>query len=246
MDKLALLGIILAFLAILGGQSLEGGHFDSLINGPAFIIVVGGTLAAIMVQTPFAIFQQATRMAIWVILPPKVDMVDGIKKVVGWSIVSRKDGLLGLEKESENVTDQFEKKALSMLADGATSMQIRSALILELEAKEKFLVQSAKVYEAMGGYAPTVGILGAVLGLIHVMGNLADPSKLGPGIATAFVATIYGVGFANLLFLPMANKLKARIQAMSQYREMFTEGVIAIADGENPRIIEDKLSGFVN
>ena len=132
-----------------------------------------------------------------------------------------------------------------MLVDGGEPEVVRDILMLELEVLESRQLQAAKVYEAMGGYAPTVGIIGAVMGLIHVMQNLSDPSKLGAGIATAFVATIYGVGLANLLFLPVAAKLKALIQLHSQSREMIIEGITAIAEGENPRNVEIKLQGYL-
>ena len=142
--------------------------------------------------------------------------------------------------------DPFARKGLQLLVDGSEPEVIRRVMEVEMDAKEHLDVQSAKVYEAMGGYSPTIGIIGAVMGLIHVMENLADPSKLGGGIATAFVATIYGVGLANLIFLPVANKLKSRVHANMQIQEMMVEGVISIAEGENPRNIETKLQGFVS
>ncbi|MEM9102071.1 MAG: flagellar motor protein [Pseudomonadota bacterium] len=245
MDKLTLLGLLLGGIAILGGQKLEGGSLSSLVNGPALVIVLGGTLGAVLLQTPFLIFKQSLKMLSWILIPPKLSIIEGVKRIINWSMISRKEGLLGLEKIS-NVKDTFERKALDLLIDGNDTKSIRHSLVMEIEAKERFLMKSAKVYEAMGGYSPTIGILGAVLGLIQVMQNLSDPSRLGSGIATAFVATIYGVGFANLLFLPIANKLKLLVMAMSEYREMFAEGVIAIGEGENPRVIEDKLSGFLH
>ena len=161
-----------------------------------------------------------------------------------WSNIARKEGLLGLEDIAENETNPFSQKGLQLLVDGSEPEVIRRVLEVELDAKEHINTQAAKVFENMGGYCPTIGIIGAVMGLIHVMQNLADPSKLGSGIAVAFVATIYGVGLANLIFLPVAGKLKAQIHAQSQLYEMIIEGIISIAEGENPRNIETKLRGF--
>ena len=185
-------------------------------------------------------------MSLWVLLPPKLQGQEAIEKIMEWSNIARKEGLLGLEDIAENETDPFAQKGLQLLVDGSEPEVIRRVMEVDLDAKEHHGNQASKVFESMGGYCPTVGIIGAVMGLIHVMQNLADPSKLGSGIATAFVATIYGVGLANLLFLPIASKLKAQVHAQTQLHEMIIEGVISIAEGENPRNIETKLQGFVN
>ena len=246
MDILTLLGLLVGFGAILGGQALEGGHIDSLINGPACLIVLGGTVGAVMIQSPIQVFMSSLKMSLWVLLPPKLQGKEAIEKIMEWSNIARKEGLLGLEDIAENETDPFAQKGLQLLVDGSEPEVIRRVMEVDLGAKEHHGNQAAKVFESMGGYCPTVGIIGAVMGLIHVMQNLADPSKLGSGIATAFVATIYGVGLANLLFLPIASKLKAQVHAQTQLHEMIIEGVISIAEGENPRNIETKLQGFVN
>ncbi len=245
MDVLTVVGLILGLAAILGGNALEGGHLDSLLQITAFIIVIGGTIGAILIQTPLKVFLRALKMALWVVLPPKINHQEAIEKIVNWSNIARKEGLLGLESLAESEPDPFAKKGLQLLVDGSEPDTIRSILEVELETKEHEDTQAAKVFEGMGGYAPTIGIIGAVMGLIHVMNNLADPSKLGPGIAVAFVATIYGVASANILFLPMANKLKAHVHHQTKFREMIIEGIIAIAEGENPRNIETKLQGYV-
>lgn len=245
MDMLSILGVIIAFGAILGGNYLEGGHIQSLFNGPAALIVIGGTVAAIMLQTPFIMLKRGLVMLKWVFIPPYVSLEDGIEKVVSWSMRARKEGLLGLEAAVENEQEPFAEKGLQLLVDGAESDVIRNVLELDLISKERFDLNSAKMYDGMGGYCPTIGIIGAVMGLIHVMSNLADPSSLGSGIATAFVATIYGVAFANLLFFPIGSKLKSLIQQQSHYRELLIEGLVAIAEGENPRSIELKLRGFI-
>ncbi|KZY77076.1 flagellar motor protein, partial [Oleiphilus sp. HI0069] len=174
-----------------------------------------------------------------------VSIDDGIEKVISWSMRARKEGLLGLESSVEKEDEPFAGKGLQLLVDGAEPEVIRNVLELDLISKERHDLSSAKIYDGMGGYSPTIGIIGAVMGLIHVMSNLADPSSLGAGIATAFVATIYGVAFANLLFFPVGSKLKSVIQRQSQYREMLIEGLVAISEGENPRSIELKLRGFI-
>ncbi len=244
MDLLSLLGLLVAFGAVLGGNLLEGGHTGSLVQLTAFVIVVGGTLGAIMLQVPFATFARAMQMVAWVFRPPRIDAAGGIEKIVAWSNIARKEGLLGLENIAEEEPDAFARKGLQLLVDGNEPEVIRGILEVDLDAREHHDLAAAKVFEGMGGYSPTIGILGAVMGLIHVMNNLADPSKLGGGIAVAFVATIYGVGLANLVFLPMANKLKSHVHRHTQFGEMVIEGVISIAEGENPRNIETKLNGY--
>ncbi|MEK1941367.1 MAG: flagellar motor protein [Pseudomonas sp.] len=246
MDVLSLIGVILACVAILGGNYLEGGHVGALINGPAFLIVVGGTLGAAFLQTPMTVFKRSLIIVRWIIFPPRIDLAGGINRVVGWSQTARKEGLLGLEAVADVEPDPYARKGLQLLVDGAEPEAIRSILEVDLYTQEGRDIQAAKVFDSMGGYSPTIGIIGAVMGLIHVMGNLADPSMLGSGIAVAFVATIYGVAFANLLLLPVGNKLKAIALRQSRYREMLLEGILSIAEGENPRSIELKLQGFMD
>lgn len=246
MDILSIVGLIVWIAAIFGGNYLEGGHVDSLMQFTAFLIVVGGTLGAVMIQFPMSVFVASLKMGIWVILPPKQAQHEAIEKIVHWSNIARKEGLLGLESIAENESDAFAKKGLQLLVDGSEPETIRGIMEVDMDTKEHNATQSAKVYEAAGGYTPTVGILGAVMGLIHVMNNLADPTKLGSGIAVAFVATIYGVGLANLILLPMATKLKGIIHQQTQFRSMIIEGVISIAEGENPRNIETKLQGYLH
>ncbi|MEX6667083.1 flagellar motor protein [Pseudomonas sp. W2-17] len=245
MDVLTLIGIILAFVAIIGGNFLEGGHLGALLNGPAALIVLGGTLAACLLQTPMSAFKRAMQIFIWILFPPRIDLAGGIDRVVSWSLTARKEGLLGLEAVADSEPDNYSRKGLQLLVDGAEPAAIRGILEVDFITQESRDIQAAKVYESMGGYAPTVGIIGAVMGLIHVMGNLADPNQLGSGIAVAFVATIYGVASANLILLPVANKLKAVAIRQSRYREMLLEGLLSIAEGENPRSIELKLQGFM-
>ncbi len=244
MDILTLVGVIIGFAAIIGGNFLEGGHIDALLNGPAAIIVLGGTVGAAVLQTPKNVLLKSLSIFIWIIKPPFQNFVETQKQIITWAEVSRKNGLLGLENLASNNENPFIKKGLQLLIDGKEPDQIRAILELELCSAEQNNINASRVYEAMGGYAPTIGIIGAVMGLIHVMGNLSDPSMLGGGIAVAFVATIYGVGIANLFLIPVANKLQAYSRNESQLKEMIIEGLISIAEGEHPRNIAEKLNGF--
>ncbi len=246
MDRLTFIGLLVAVAAIFGGQILEGGSIYALLNPAAFVIVVGGSFGAVMVQTHLKTFIRAMKILAWVFKPPVQPMKEGVLKVTAWSHLARREGLLGLEKNIDQSMDPYILKGLNMLVDGNDPDAIRSALYVELDVTSKDLLGASRVYESLGGYSPTIGIVGAVLGLIHVMGNLANPELLGAGIATAFVATIYGVGFANLFFLPIYHKLRAVISEKSQYMEMILEGIACIAEGENPRVIELRLEGYIS
>ena len=245
-DSLTLIGLLVALAAILGGNLLEGGKTQTLVQLTAFVIVLGGTLGAIMVQTQRPVFLRAMRMLSWIFSPPVIDYQSMIKKIVGWSQMARKEGLLGLESIADNEQDDFARKALQLLVDGSEPETIRNILDVDITSHEETQLNAARVYESMGGYAPTIGIIGAVMGLIHVMNNLADPDALGAGIAVAFVATIYGVGLANLFFLPVSNKLKSLVNTQIRFYEMVVDGVSSIAEGENPRNIETKLQGYLH
>jgi len=246
MDVLSFFGVILSIGSILIGQYLEGGHYIQLLNFPAFLIVFGGTFGATMLETPITSLKHALMITHWVLFPPIYNIYDRINAIVKWGQISRKTGLLGLEAMIEDEQDPFVKKGLQLLVDGGEPKVIRRILELELDNKLNYEMQAIKVYESMGGYCPTIGILGAVVGLIQVMNNLSDPSKLGAGIAVAFVATVYGVGLANILFIPMAKKLQKVIMQKSILSEVTIEGLIGISVGENPRMIEMKLLGFIN
>ncbi len=246
MDLLSILGIIVGIGAILLGQYLEGGHLTSLINGPALLIVFGGSLGATMLQSPLVVFMHAMRLSRWVFFPPVLKLDDSIDRIVQWSDIARRQGLLGLEDVMDDEQDIFVKKGIQMLVDGYEPEDIRSTMEIDLFTKERLDLQAAKVFDSLGAYSPTIGIIGAVLGLIHVMGNLSDPTQLGDGIAVAFVATIYGVSFANLLFIPIGNKIKSVIQEESQFREMLIEGIVNISEGYNPRVIQARLYSFIH
>lgn len=238
-------GILLAVIALAAGQILEGGHIGSLLQLAAFVIVVGGTLAAVLLQSQVKIFTNGMRMSIWILYPPSLSPQNSIKQIIHWAQISRKEGLLALESHAETVTDPLARKGLQLLADGSQPDKLREVMEIECYSLESYQRQSVKIWEAAGGYAPTIGILGAVLGLIHVMENLSDPERLGDGIAVAFVATVYGVALANLVFLPVAAKLKSIIEDYAVMREILVDGLVAIAEGENPRLIESRLKGYI-
>jgi chemotaxis protein MotA len=244
MDMISVIGLLIGLASIIGGQALEGGHLSSLMQPTSMLIVIGGTLGAVALQSPVHSFAAGLKMSLWVFIPPRMDPDAIIERVVYWSQVSRKEGLLTLEGELESVDDPFERRGLQMLIDGLEAEQFGDALDTEISAYEAQMKQAAKIWESAAGYSPTIGILGAVLGLIHVMENLAEPAKLGSGIAVAFVATIYGVGLANLIFLPMAKKLLATIARLVSLREMFLCGLISIANGDHPRIVESRMRGY--
>jgi len=246
MDILSFIGLVLALCAILVGSILKGAGIHALLSAAAFMIVVVGTVAAICLQTPLEVMRRALRILPWVFRPPSVQRAELIRKMVEWSNTARKQGLLGLEPMIDKEPDEFVRKGLQLVVDGSEPEVIRNILEVDLSVREQADTRAAKVFEGMGVYSPTLGIIGAVLGLMAVMQNLADPSKLGHGIAAAFVATIYGIGLANLFFLPAASKLKGAIQGQSEAREMVIEGMISIAQGENPRSIESKLQGYLH
>lgn len=245
MDLISILGLSIGLIAILGGQALEGGHVGSLLQLTAFLIVIGGTLGAVMLQSTMRVFLEGVGMLKWVFVPPKHAPEGVLQMLLQWSQTARRGGLLALEPFIDEQQELFYRRGLQMLVDGAEPDVLRDTLELELSAFEHHHQEAAKIWMAAGGYAPTIGILGAVMGLIHVMENLSDPSKLGSGIAVAFVATIYGVGGANLIFIPIATKLKHHVIKKVAERELFIEGLICIANGENPRIIEAKMQGYL-
>jgi chemotaxis protein MotA len=237
-------GILGAIACILGGQALEGGHASSLLQATAAIIVIGGTLGATAVAFPGADLMRGIKMGGMALRSKKADIGGLMEQIVGLATLARRDGVLALEQKLATITDPFLKRAVGFIVDGVDASVARDALETEIMGAYEEGVVGAKVYESAGGYAPTVGILGAVLGLIHVMENLSDPSKLGGGIATAFVATVYGVGIANLVFLPIASKIKRKLVMERERQTLVAEGVLAIQAGLNPRVLEEKLRAY--
>ena len=245
MDIATVIGIALALGSILGGQILEGGHLGSIMQLTAFIIVMGGTIGAICVQNPLSVVLRGVSLLKLGIMDAKHDNKGTITTIIELANVSRKQGLLALEGKLKDIHDPFFRKGVQLIVDGTDPKAVHEILEIDVESQEEVGISGAKVWEAAGGYAPTVGIIGAVLGLIHVMENLADPSKLGSGIAVAFVATVYGVGVANLLFLPLASKLKFKLKEEAASRMMIIVGLVGLAQGENPRLLQEKLEGYL-
>lgn len=244
MDVTSVAGILFSIVMILVGQALEGGHVGSIVQGTAALIVFGGTIGAVAVAFPQRDFVRGLKMAGMAFTNRKVDMAGVAQQIVELASVARRDGMLALEGKLAEISDPFLRRALGYVVDGMDAEVARDALETAMESEFQDLAMGAKVWESAGGFAPTIGILGAVLGLIHVMENLSDPSKLGGGIATAFVATVYGVGSANLLFLPVANKLKRKIGLAKERQVLILEGVLSIQEGLNPRVLEEKLRAF--
>jgi chemotaxis protein MotA len=245
MDWGSLVGIAVALAGILLGQAIEGGHISSLVQPAAFMIVIMGTFGAVLLQTSPSSFISGILMTRQIFRPPEDDREDLAKRAIGWSIYARKEGIFMLESHMRKETELFIIKGMRLMIDGTPPEKIREVCAIDLYFHEMKLRNAAKIWDAAGGYAPTVGILGAVLGLIHVMENLSDPTKLGSGIAVAFVATIYGVGLANLLFLPIANKLKTHIQNEMKRREMLINAWVSIANGDHPRVVEERLDAYL-
>ena len=244
MDVTSVAGIVLALGMILGGQALEGGHVGSILQLTAALIVFGGTIGATMVAYPRREFMKGVRMLGAAFTERAADVSALTKQLVEFAGIARRDGVLALEGRLPEVKDPFLRRALQFVVDGVDASVTRSTLDAAIDADYEENVVGAKVWESAGGFAPTVGILGAVLGLIHVMENLNDPTKLGGGIAVAFVATVYGVGAANLLFLPVANKLKRKLGAERDRKILVAEGVLSIQEGLNPRVLEERLRAF--
>ncbi|GAA3914626.1 flagellar motor protein [Litoribacillus peritrichatus] len=245
MDVLSLIGLILGIGAILFGNFLDGGHISMLGNVAAFIIVIGGTLGAMLLQTTPQAFKHSMSLTKWIFIPPLFDFERGIEQIMFWSTTARKEGLLGLEGMAEAEADPFARKGLQLLVDGAEPDSIRHTMEMVIDLEEHRDMSAGLFWEGLGGYAPTIGIIGAVLGLIHVMTNLGEPELLGQGIATAFVATIYGVGSANLLFLPIGGKIKSVVMTQTEYKQMIVEGLVGISEGENPKAIASRLNSFI-
>ena len=245
MDKATLGGLLLAIGGILAGLLLEGGSIAQIVQPTAAMIVFGGTIGAVMVQFPLPVVIKSFRALAGVFLDSEADLQIVIKEIVGYANKARKEGIISLDSELPKIQDPFLKKSLMLAVDGSEPQELRNLMELELENQEAHEERIPQVFESAGGFSPTIGIIGAVLGLIQVMQHLDNITEVGKGIAVAFVATIYGVGAANLIFLPSAGKLKIRMQASQQKRAMLLEGVIAILEGLNPRMVETKLQGFL-
>jgi len=237
-------GLLLGVGGIVVGLILEGGTVKEIIAPTALLIVLGGTMGAVMITTPMSVLASAMRAMRKVFFEKAQDPETLIDQIVDYSTKARKNGIVSLEQVATEATDPFLRKALNLAVDGTDLQELRKMMELEIALEEHASEAEAKVFEGAGGYAPTIGIIGAVLGLIQVMKDLADIEKVGHGIATAFVATIYGVAFANLFFLPAAGKIKARAQQKAQMLELILEGVVGIVEGLNPKLIRTKLEAY--
>ena len=245
MDWGSLAGIALALIGILFGQAIEGGKIDSLLQPAAFFIVFFGTVGAVLLQTKPKSFILGVAMSKRILRPPVDDRKALARRANAWSVTARKYGVVGLDRFLSQETEPFITKGLQLIIDGTDPEKIREVCAIDMHFYEVQQRSALKIWDAAGGYAPTIGILGAVIGLIHVMENLSDPNLLGSGIAVAFVATIYGVALANILFLPIAGKLKAHLQHEMMRREMLLNAWVSIVKGDNPKIVEERLEAYL-
>jgi chemotaxis protein MotA len=245
LDWSTLLGAPLAIALVVAGQAIEGGRLGSILQLTAAMIVFGGTLGAVLVSFPASEVKRAFR-SLKLVLTDRPEPIEGtIQEIVRLATRARRQGIVSLENDVEH-SDPFLRKFLSHAIDGAKPQVLRDMMELEIVNREEHDETPARVFEAAGGYLPTLGILGAVLGLIQTMQHLSEPEHIGGGIAVAFVATVYGVGAANLFFLPVATKLKIKARRASKHRELMMEGILAIQDGLNPKLIDEKLRAFVD
>lgn len=245
MDKASVAGVLVGLGGITAGLLIEGGNLGQVLQPTAAMIVFGGTFGAVLLQFPLHVVLTAFRRLVHVFFEPKLEPHALVTQLVGYANKARKDGIVSLDADTATISDPFMKKSLMLAVDGTEPQELRKMMELEIDnlAEQEELVP--KVFESAGGFSPTIGIIGAVLGLIQVMQHLQNIDEVGRGIAVAFVATIYGVGAANLGFLPASGKLKLRIREEQVLREMTLEGVISILEGMNPRMLETKLLGYL-
>ena len=237
-------GIVLALLGIVGGLLLEKGSIQDIAQGTAALIVLGGTVGAVLVTSPLELVLRAVRGLGYVFFERVSEAQATIDSIIQYATKARKHGIVSLESDAEQIAEPFLKKALNLAVDGTDLQEIRKMMEIDIALDEQRAEAEAKVWESAGGYAPTIGIIGAVMGLIQVMKHLEDIKEVGHGIAVAFVATVYGVGSANLFFLPAGNKLRARAKQATLMKEMVLEGIIGIVEGLNPTLIRMKLNAF--
>lgn len=239
-------GLVLAVGGIIGGLVLEKGSVKDIAQFTAALIVLGGTAGAVMVNTPLGTLMAALGQAKTVVFERTHHPAALIEEIIVYATKARKQGIISLESDAANVTDPFLQKALNLAVDGTDLDDLKAMMELEIDLAEHAAEDAAKVFDSGGGYSPTIGIIGAVLGLIQVMKNLANLEEVGHGIAVAFVATVYGVGLANLVLLPAGGKIRARAAKDRQLRELALAGVIGIIEGANPKLIRAKLNAYVH
>jgi chemotaxis protein MotA len=244
-DKGTVAGIVVSFGGITAGLLLEGGKLSQILQPTAALIVAGGTVGAVLLQYPLGTVIKAVRGLRTVLFEPRSRARDEVNRLTKLAQKARREGIISLDSELPQIADPFMRRALMLAVDGTESGELRTIMQLELDASAEAEDELPRVFESAGGFAPTIGIIGAVLGLIQVMQHLDKIDEVGRGIAVAFVATIYGVGFANLVALPIAGKLRHRLRFRQILRELTLEGVISILEGINPRMLEAKLNGFL-
>ncbi|HZY74425.1 MAG TPA: flagellar motor protein [Edaphobacter sp.] len=245
MDIASIGGIALAIVGIMTGMMMEGGSISQITQPTAAMIVLGGTLGAVLLQFPLKVFASAMKYAMRIFVSGGSDGHAVVSRIVAFANKARRSGIVSLDQDLPSVEDPFLKQALMLAIDGTEPSEVRKIMQMEIDNKTEMEEKLPQVLEAAGGYSPTVGIIGAIIGLIQVMQHLSNIDEVGRGIAVAFVATIYGVALANLVFLPAAGKLKIRQRDEQMIKEMMLEGVISILEGMNPRMIETKLNTFL-
>lgn len=241
MIYMTVLGLILAVGAILSGQVLEGAPLGAMVQPAAFVIVFGGTLGAVVAQSSPKDFFLALQMVRWLFHPPITGREEYLEEIVSWSRISHKNGVIKLDSLTTAIKEPMLKSGVEMIVDKFAPEYIRDTLLMDVRIRDARLRNAVKVWESAGGYAPTIGILGSVLGMLQIMNGLGDPAKLGGAIAVSFIATIYGLALANLVFLPMAAKLRAVIFELTLRDELRIEGLTMIAQNKQPRMVERTL-----
>jgi chemotaxis protein MotA len=245
-DKGTILGLAIAAGGIVGGLLLEKGSLADIAQGTAALIVLGGTLGAVLVGTPLADVIAAVRELKYVFFDPAASSQAMLEQLITFATKARRNGIVSLEEDADRIEDPFLRKAINLAIDVAELTELKHAMQIDQDMEERRLLSRAKVFESAGGYSPTIGIIGAVLGLIQVMKNLANIEEVGRGIAVAFVATVYGVGVANLFFLPIASKIRERVKRRMEMTELILEGVAGIVEGMNPKMIRRKLESLAS
>lgn len=246
MDLSSIIGIVLGFASILLGFALEGGHLTSLLAETAAIIVFGGTFGATILSFPMDDIKQVPALLKITFTEKKFNISELIVTLTGFAEKARREGLLCLERETANIDDEFIRQGIQLVVDGTDPALVRDILETQIDFTDQRHKIGADIFEAAGGYSPTLGIIGTVMGLVHVLGNLSDPESLGPSIAVAFIATLYGVCFANLVYLPIGHKLKLKSKQERFMKEIALEGILSIQAGDNPSIVREKLRAFLS
>lgn len=246
MDLSSIIGLIIGFALLLAGFTLEGGHLTSLLEPTAAMIVFGGTVGAVMTSFSMEDIKQVPKLFKIMFTEKKYEVNELISTLCGFAEKARREGLLCLERETSSIDDDFLRQGIQLVVDGTDPALVRDILETQIDFTDQRHKTGADIFEAAGGYSPTMGIIGTVMGLVHVLGNLSEPDKLGPSIAVAFIATLYGVAFANLMWLPMAHKLKLKSKQERFIREIALEGILSIQAGDNPSIVREKLRAFLS